>query len=865
MMLVGADAIPVPTRHNDNGHTGANLQETTLTTGNVGQTTFGELFSRVLDGNTFAQPLYVPALTVGGRKHNVVFAATEHNSVYAYDADSNAGEPLWRTVLPDVPSPLPNKYCCGNGNYQTNTFTDIKVELGITSTPVIDLSTNTIYVAAFGQIARPGLSPAPDCSAGKQNAGCDYRYTMHALDLLTGGEKASRVVQATYSGFANTQQSDGVILFQAELQTQRPGLILANGSLYLCFGSFKDDNPYHGWMMRYDTATLTQQAVYNATPNADQNGYSIGGGMWASGEGPTVDPDTGDLYISTGNGSYTINRPGGSGKDISDSVIRLDKNTLQLKGYFTPFDIDTFGPPRGSPGSCTNTSGYNCYDLDFGSAGVLAIPGTHLLLATGKIGRFIILDRSNQTSLGGRGTNADNDNPDSGNLVVQSFKATRTQPKCLPPTQNDLYYRYYAPGGDCFGRMYATPVFWHGPNNDYVYLWPRFDSLKQIRYNGGAQPGQNFATQPDTSPHDGNDVEANITQAVYAHERPYIDGTAGNEFTPAQGGSTLSLSANGSTAGTGILWAAVPVAGGPGLDRQRLSAYDAQNVETKLWDSGDLGPIAKFVPPMIANGHVYFPSFYAPTPAPQSDPLNANRLHIFGLLNTAVSLAATGYPATVAPGQAKTITVTLRDKNGNAATAYRGTVQLTSSDPAATLPPAHTFTAADGGTFAFTVTLRTPGAQSITAADVNAGGLGATQTNITVSAGLGLTALSVPSGPAAGGNTLTITGTGFAPGITVAFGGTPATVTNVSGDGTSLTVSLSAHASATVDVTATLNGATATLPGAYIYVLSAPPATHIAAPTMNTGPIAPQPMPLPTFAPTVLPAIGTPLPQPVRH
>jgi len=860
---VGADAIPVVTRHNDNGHTGADLQETTLTDANVGTATFGELFSRVLDGNTFAQPLYVPALTIGGRKHNVVFAATEHNSVYAYDADSNAGEPLWRTTLPDVPTPLPNPYCCGNGNYQTMTFTDIKVELGITSTPVIDLSTNTLYTVAFGQIARPGLSPVPDCSAGKQDVGCDYQYTLHALDLLTGGEKTSRVVQATYPGFANDQQSQGVILFQAGLQTQRPGLILANGSLYLCFGSFKDDNPYHGWMMRYDAATLTQQAVYNSTPNADQNGYSVGGGLWASGEGPTVDPDTGDLYIATGNGSYTINRPGGSGKDVSDSVLRLDKNTLQLKGYFTPFDVNSYGPPSGSPGSCTNTSGYNCYDLDFGSAGVLAIPGTHLLIATGKIGRFVVLDRSNPTALGGRGTNADNDNPDSGSLVLQSFKATRTQPNCLPPTQNDLYYRYYHEG--CYGRMYATPVFWHGPNNDYVYLWPRYDSLKQIRYNGSAQPGQNFATEADPSPHDANDADRNIPEAVYAHERPYVFGMAGSEYNPVVGGGTLSLSANGATAGTGILWAAVPVAGGPGLDRERLTAYNAQDVTQQLWDSGDLGPLAKFVPPMIANGHVYFPTFYAPAPANQTDPLNTNRLHVFGLLNAAVSLVTSGFPTTVVPGQAKTITVTLRDKNGNPATAYRGTVQLTSSDSQAILPPAHTFTAADAGSFTFTVTLRTPGTQSITAADMNAGGLGATQTNITVSAALSLTGLSQTSGPSTGGNTVTLTGTGFIPGVAVAFGGTPATVTNVSGDGTALTVSLPAHASAVVDVSATLNGVTVTLPGIYTYVLPAPAATHAAVPTITVGPIAPQPAPTHVPVPTVLPATGTPLPQPVRH
>jgi len=117
-----------------------------------------------------------------------------------------------------------------------------------------------------------GAVPASDCSAGKQNAGCDYRYTIHALDLLTGGEKTSRVVQVTYPGYANYQLpgSAGTILFQAALQTQRPGLVLTNGSLYLCFGSFKDDdNPYHDWMMRSDAVTLTQQAVYNSTPNAE--------------------------------------------------------------------------------------------------------------------------------------------------------------------------------------------------------------------------------------------------------------------------------------------------------------------------------------------------------------------------------------------------------------------------------------------------------------------------------------------------------------------------------------------------------------------------------------------------------------------
>ncbi len=887
-----APPAPVLTHHYDNARTGANLTESVLTTTNVNRNTFGKRYTLPLNGNMFAQPLYVPGLTVGGQTRNVVFAATMHNSIYAYDAESGSQTPLWKTTLADdVPIPMPNAHCCGNlGPPALQPFTDIRVEMGILSTPAIDLATNSIYVVAMSQTGA-------GCGPNQSNAGCAYRHRIHVLSLATGlATKAPVTITGDVAGCAPQQATTpGRVLFESRIQTQRPALTLANGKLYIAFGSYKDDNPYHGWVMAYNKDTLAQGAVFNTTPNADCYAYPeappgtppryvylAGGGFWGSGQGPAVDPVTGNLVLTDGNGEYRPEfRTSGGGNtldcapvvngecltkgELSDSVLKFDPN-LNLIGRFTPYDNETYGDVQACNGA-DYESGYNCYDLDLGSVNGLFIPGTNLLLATGKIGQFYLIDKT--TNFGGRGTG-------SNNQIVQNVKAfSGTQPYC----NSDQYNRFVE---GCRGRIYGAPVYWNGPGGPYVYIWPRYDAVKQFQLLPDATHGYKFDTKPDTETPTGPDnfipYAKPFKQRQWLCCAPFVPDS---EYVAELAGAFLSLSANGNQAGSGILWAAVPRAVEGKSDREILHAFDAQDVTRLLWTSDQvpvrdkIGNVAKFQPPLVAGGRVYAASFCrrpvhqqgnyaydctAQTP-PNGDTDNLNRLHVFGLLPTAT---ATGFPALVAAGDARAVTITVRNTDGTVATDYTGTIRLTSSDPAALLPPPHTYTAGDMGQFSFVVRFRTPGTHSITATDVNANVASGTQAGIKV---FGATALSPANGGTGGGGTAQITGVNFAAPATVSFGDTPAQVTGVGPDGTAITVVPPLHAPGTVDVTITINGSTFRLIQAYTYgvINPAPVPTRIAPPTVAAG--MPVPMPQqPGRATAPTPGGGaTPNPAPIRR
>ena len=361
--------VNVLTYHNDNSRTGANLNESTLTPANVNPTTFGKLFTYAVDGYVYAQPLYVSGLKIGQGTHNVVFVATEHNSVYAFDADSNAGANgglLWQVNLgPSAPTPNP-----------TLPFEAIEPEVGITGTPVIDLSSKTLYVDAF------------------TTDGTSYFHHVHALNLLDGSDRVTpTLVVASVPGVGNGSVN-GVMNFQAVQQLQRSALTLANGVLYVCFAGFTDtpiEDPYHGWILGFSPKTLhlLPNYVMCTTPNGtvDQFGSIAGrGAVWMGGGGMAVD-NKNNLYFATGDGNFTaFNNSGGT--DYADTYLKLSTSGgLSVADYFTPY----------------TQANQQVNDLDTGSGGVILLPDQpgpfpHLMVGAGKPSRAFVINRDQMTS-----------------------------------------------------------------------------------------------------------------------------------------------------------------------------------------------------------------------------------------------------------------------------------------------------------------------------------------------------------------------------------------------------------------------------------------------------------------------------------
>ncbi|MGH8305523.1 MAG: chitobiase/beta-hexosaminidase C-terminal domain-containing protein, partial [Steroidobacteraceae bacterium] len=342
----------------DNFRTGANLAETTLTLANVNSTSFGKVFTLPVDGYVYGQPLYKSSLTIPGQgTHNVVFVATEHDSVYAFDADS--GAPLWQHSFINPAAGITTQPSADTGT------TDITPEVGITSTPVIDATSGTLYVVA----------------KTKESGSAVFR--IHALAIASGAEKLPAVViQASVA-----KPGGGTLPFNANWQQQRPGLVLANGVVYVAFGSSGDNFIWQGWLLGYNASTLAQVGVFCSEPDG-----SAGGGIWASGEAPPLDA-SGNLYLTTGNGSFDAARLFG------DAYVKLSTSAnLAVVDYFAPF----------------NQAAMNPADLDVASAGATLLPdsaGTaahpHLMVGAGKDGTIYLLDRDNMGHFNGSYSNPD--------------------------------------------------------------------------------------------------------------------------------------------------------------------------------------------------------------------------------------------------------------------------------------------------------------------------------------------------------------------------------------------------------------------------------------------------------------------------
>src|SRR5205809_6151753 len=354
-----ASTVDVITYHYDNRRSGQNLSETALTPANVNSTKFGKLGEFVVDGKVDAQPLYLSQVTIGGQKKNVLYVATEHGSVYAFDADSingTASTVLWKTSTLGSGETTSDDRGCGQ----------VTPEIGITATPVIDRSRNAIYVV--------GMS---------KNAGGAYFQRIHALDLTTGLELfgGPKDITATYPGTGDNS-SGGNVIFDPKQYKQRPGLLQINGTSYTTWSSHCDIRPYTSWVMAFSADALAQTSVLNLVPNGSD------GGMWMSGTAPASDA-SGNLFFIIGNGTFdtALNASGFPvNGDCGNCFVKLSTaGGLKLADYFTPH----------------NTVSESNADQDFGSGGGIVLMdvqdagGTtrHLSVGAGKDSLIYVVDR----------------------------------------------------------------------------------------------------------------------------------------------------------------------------------------------------------------------------------------------------------------------------------------------------------------------------------------------------------------------------------------------------------------------------------------------------------------------------------------
>ena len=348
--------------HNDLAGTGQNLTETILTPATVNSNTFGKLFSIPLDGYVFPAPLYLSGVNIPGKGiHNVVFVATAHDTVYAFDADSNHGTnatPLWKVSFIDPLAGITTIPSTVLG------FTD-PPEIGIMGTPVIDASSGTIYVVAKIRDA----SSVP----------LRYLARLYALDVASGDAKFGSPVDIQGSAPGNgIGSSGGILSFNPLYEANRCGLLLLNGVVYITFASHNDTGPYHGCIVGYDAQTLEQVAYFYTTPNGSQ------GGIWMSAGAPTADED-GNIYCVTGNGAFDLNN---GGVDFGNTFLKLATGgtNIFVSDYFAPY----------------NASALNAGDQDLGTCSPLLLPDStgsaahpRLLVAGSKTGAVYLVDRNN--------------------------------------------------------------------------------------------------------------------------------------------------------------------------------------------------------------------------------------------------------------------------------------------------------------------------------------------------------------------------------------------------------------------------------------------------------------------------------------
>ena len=562
----------VLTNYYDNARTGM-YPEQMLKPTNVNVQQFGKLVSKTIDGLSHAQPLYYQGLNTLTGIHNAAFVVTENNTVYAFDvADPNPTTVIWKATL--GPSIAPGG--CGADKFGQ----------GITSTPVIDRSTKTMYVVAktFDPITT------------------DVHQLLHALDLETGKEKFNGPIEigATVPGTGagagyppNSKlncwepRSASTVAFFPEMQLNRAGLLLRNGVVYIAFGQICDAGCMHGWLFAYDAKTLKQLSVLNTTPDGG-DGYA--GAIWQSGRGLAA--DNSGVYIATGNGhtpppfGFSLNT---GGRNMADTFLRLELTGQGFKvlDWFTPCNQEELAKN----------------DWDLSSSGPVVIPGTSLLLGSGKQGIFYLMDKSNMGHYHAPGAS----------LVVHDGQQFTCQGQPTLPNSSCKNPQIKQEFKATNAHIHGSPVTWKPALHDrWIYVWSEEDAVKAFTL-------------------DKNGV-INTTPIMGAPFGP-----------PGMPGGIVSISADGSAPNTGIVWATHPnvqsctdqggnaIGDGEFILPGILRAYDASDITKELWNSkmnaprDDLGYFAKFSPPTIADGQVFVISS-----PPAAGALGY--LHVYGLL-----------------------------------------------------------------------------------------------------------------------------------------------------------------------------------------------------------------------------------------
>jgi Calx-beta domain len=430
--------VTVWTYHYNNHRDGANTNETALTPANVTQSTFGKLFSYTLNGHVYAQPLYVPSLAITGQgTHNVLIVATESNNVYALDANNPGagGGILWRTnlggpALTTIPGTFTNRNF--GTRYNNDAYTDIEPFVGITGTPVIDTNAGILFVDVFNSQITNGIT--------------NYFHRLHALRIADGTEPAFSPVTIAASVPGNGVDSfGGRVTFNATQENQRCALTLAAGVLYVAFAGYADTDPYHGWILGYNSSNFVQLTnyIFNTTPNATiaqfpQNPAE--GGIWMAGGGLCVDSSN-NIYFEIANGSFNVT-DGSGNTEYGDSFMKLSTtNGLRVVDYFTPHE----------------QASMQQNDQDLGSGGCVLLPNqtgtqTNMLFGAGKEGIIYLINRDQFTT--------NNDHYDSSNTVDHVAQLVSGQ----------------------IGSSFDTPAYFNGR----IYYCGSGNNLKAFTLSGGA-------------------------------------------------------------------------------------------------------------------------------------------------------------------------------------------------------------------------------------------------------------------------------------------------------------------------------------------------------------------------------------------
>jgi uncharacterized protein YjdB len=561
--LASGSGVNIPMWHVDSSRTGLNPGETSLTPANVSAGTFGKLFSYQIDGYAYATPLIISNVTIKGAAHNVMYVATEHDTVYAFDADNyGTGTPLWQTSLLQAgETPM--------------TDGPIQPYQGVTSTPVIDTSTNTIYVVSA------------------QTLSGNSTFRLNALDITTGLPKygspvtITAEVYGTNSDAAKNGDEDNL----TTSCVQRAALLVANSNVYIGFGGC-----HAGWLLSYSETTLAQTGMFDISPNENGEGeYASAGGVWMGGGGPIAD-GSGNVYIVTGNGPFdpvavpTVSPTNPTAPPTvpigawADSVLKFDKTPsngeLVLDDYFTPADYQFM----------------DCNDSDLAAGGLLMVPSLSgapgaQLVTGGKMGKLYFLNSANLGKENGppnTSTTGTNSSPTTDDGALQTLEWGAAAPGQSSPLVQD--YLTPQPCTDSSGNNYAVinPFEIFGTSayfNNSIYL--------------GITPT-------------GSSVPSGIRQFTYTGGS-WVPGAYTSQYTQQNTrGTTPFVSANGTT--NGILWMidqGLPLQNTGGTPTAAtLRAYDATNLTNELYNSStnsaDVpGYGIKFTSPVVANGKAY--------------------------------------------------------------------------------------------------------------------------------------------------------------------------------------------------------------------------------------------------------------------